>query len=341
METEWSTTCLLVILLLLGILLLLVLLLILVVAAGAGVRLEAVLRRVEASLLNLLGHAHADGEVDAHEEDSGGDEHPRDNGKAANHLHAELLAALARLVHVGVGSVLDVGVGAEHAGGEKAPRTAHAVHNRGVAGVIDAQPEEDLVADVEHAGADEADHDGHPRLDNRAVGGDGHEAREDAVEAHRHVEHAIEDLGQEGRGDARHGSSDGGGHGDLAGYDGSSARDRERRAAVEPVPPEPQDEDSERLERLVAVMELGGGAVLLEAASARANNDRANQARHAADHVHDARAGEVDQAVGGAVLVENRAGDAVLVGVGAPGREPASAPAPMHNHRVDEGRKHN
>mmetsp|Transcript_4214 Transcript_4214/g.6182 ORF Transcript_4214/g.6182 Transcript_4214/m.6182 type:complete len:271 (+) Transcript_4214:411-1223(+) len=88
-------------------------------------------------------------------------------------------------------------------------------------------------------------------------------------------------------------------------------------------------------------MELGSSASLrVEAASARADNDRAHQARHAADHVHDARAGEVDQAVGGAVLVEHRAGDAVLVGVGAPGREPATAPSPVHNHRVDEGGEH-
>eukprot|EP00961_Rhodomonas_salina_P183779 2480965-Rhodomonas_salina.1 len=150
----------------------LILILILLTRLEQGVRCQAVLRGVEASVLDLLRHAHADDQVDEHEKDAGGARGPADDGERAADLHGHLLAVGARSVHVGVGRVLDVAVGAEEADSPQAPAAARAVDDAGVAGVVDLEVKERVVAGVEDEGADDADEARHPRLNNRAVGRD-------------------------------------------------------------------------------------------------------------------------------------------------------------------------
>mmetsp|Transcript_14995 Transcript_14995/g.30194 ORF Transcript_14995/g.30194 Transcript_14995/m.30194 type:complete len:258 (+) Transcript_14995:57-830(+) len=145
------------------------------VGVGEGVgedRLEAVLRHVKACVLDLLVDAHADGLVDGEEEQPRRGNSPQHDADAPNNLDSELLAAPARVVDIGVGGVLHVLVGAEDAGGPKAPHPAETVHDARVAGVVDLEDQQEVVPANQNAGADDTNQERHPRVHHRTVGSD-------------------------------------------------------------------------------------------------------------------------------------------------------------------------
>ena len=271
---------------------------------------HAVLRAVETNTLSLLVDTHADSVLDCQEEKTSGRDNPHHDHKGANNLHAELLRAAASVVHVRVGSVADVLVSAEDAHRPAAPHAAEAVDDASVTGVVDLGPEKEVVTGVEDDGCHHTDDERHPRVDHRARRGDANQTRERAVETHRDVPVALDRVAEEDRGHGGGRSGDGGVQRNFARQRASAGRHHERGAAVEAVPAEPQDEGAESLERRVARVELDRLArVRVEATEARANNDCPHEAREASDHVHDARAGEVDEAVGLAGAGEDRAVD--------------------------------
>ena len=301
------------------------------------------LREVQASSLDIFGDAEAHGGVDSAHRDARHDGRPGGNGEDTNDLDAKLLATGASVVDVGVGGVLDVGVCAEDADGDDTPSAASAVDGEGVEGVVDPELEEQVVgANVDDA-RDDTDDEGHPGVDDGAAGGNADETGEDAVEGQADVIVALEELGEDHRGDGAGSSREGGGHRDLAGEVGGVARDHEGGAAVEAVPAEPEDEGAEGAHgrggagHFVGL--LGDG---VEAADTGSEDDGADEASDAASHVDDAGAGEVNHAIGGRGAGEKGAvvllaSSGVFVGHGAPRREEAVAPAPVDDDGVDEG----
>ena len=79
-----------------------------------------------------------------------------------------------------------------------------------------------------------------------------------------------------------------------------SVERRERAAGVEAVPAEPEDQAADRAQDDVVRRHRATAVALEDAAETRTEGDRAGQRDRAADGVHDGRAGEVVEAVGGA-----------------------------------------
>mmetsp|Transcript_14982 Transcript_14982/g.44439 ORF Transcript_14982/g.44439 Transcript_14982/m.44439 type:complete len:417 (-) Transcript_14982:56-1306(-) len=222
-------------------------------------------------------------------------------------------------------------VDGEDGGADDAPRAARAVDRRRLEGVIHLEPQHELPEAAVDQPADRTHDEGAPEGEGGAAGGDRDEAGEDAVAHGRHVIAAA--LAEGERRQQRSQAARRRGDGcvcDDASDDGRvvAAREGEPRARVEAVPAEPEDESAEDLQhRRVprhrqrdAETALGK---LLEAAVARADDDRPAQPGGSSGQVDDAGAGEVDHAA--------------LEGVRVGGGEPAlGGPDPVHDDWVDE-----
>ena len=100
----------------------------------------------------------------------------------------------------------------------------------------------------------------------------------------------------------------------------------ERRARVEAEPAEGEDEGAEHRHRDVVTRDRAAARPsLLNLPMRGPSSMRAGERDHAADHVHHRRAGEVDVAVAEAEVAAER-------------REPAAAPHPVAEQRVDDHR---
>mmetsp|Transcript_75966 Transcript_75966/g.216769 ORF Transcript_75966/g.216769 Transcript_75966/m.216769 type:complete len:403 (+) Transcript_75966:174-1382(+) len=312
------------------------------VAAG-----DAVLRLVHAVILHRrvdAEHAHA---AEGAEDNARKGGHPDDDGEEEADGRGErrsvaavedASAVLGAVAVVGGGVVV---LGREERGHDHAVEAAEAVDRDGRDNVIDlARGQERVRAKVDECSA-EADDERAVRLAGRARGGDGDEAREDAVVGIAELEHvgtidlALHERADEEGGDgARAGGEGGGDHG--LGGDEAVVHDVEGRDAVETVPAHPENECAEGLEDRAVLRgvvrregeERAAGHRL--ASLTRLEESRADEGGDAAGHVHDARASEVDDAA----AEEER----VRVVVDAlPGRGPAlGVPAPAHDDRVDE-----
>eukprot|EP00302_Diacronema_sp_CCMP2436_P024559 CAMPEP_0179922360 /NCGR_PEP_ID=MMETSP0983-20121128/5611_1 /TAXON_ID=483367 /ORGANISM="non described non described, Strain CCMP 2436" /LENGTH=524 /DNA_ID=CAMNT_0021825729 /DNA_START=24 /DNA_END=1598 /DNA_ORIENTATION=- len=290
------------------------------------VRLAAVLGEVHAHLLNLGGDAQHAGALHPDEEDGGEAADPDEVDDEEDDLDAEQVALIASIDEA-VGADLVVGVlgAAEDAGGKHAPHAAGAVDGEGVERVVDLQ----LCLELDRGHVDEtrddADDDGRPRVDDDAAGSDANKAGEHTVAHRRDVPHVRHDLGEEDHGERAGGRGEGGGHAHarevarvLRGEDG------ERGAAVEAIPAEPEDEGSEHLQHGRVAGHRLHAARLVEAANAGSEEVGREEGGHAAGHVHDARAGEVDHPAEQAVCVEGR-------------EEARAVPHEVDDDRVDEG----
>jgi len=191
-------------------------------------------------------------------------------------MYTELLAGLAGLVDVGVGSILHIGVDAEDARRNQPPIPAEAMHHRSVAGVVNLEIDEQEVSSKQNRRANETDDHRMPWLNNGAVGCDAHEPGKHAVEAHTDIVLAQKDFGEKCGTKAARRSGEGSGDSDFARDCGEAFGNLECGAAVETVPSEPENEDAERLEDFVAGVEFDALAIY-EAACARANDNGAHE----------------------------------------------------------------
>ena len=303
-----------------------------------GEAIAAVLRKIHANFLLIRWDTEADGGLDAEEDKAGGSHAPDKDDDHADNLDAELLATGASVVHVGVGSVLDVLISAEDADAEKAPGAGEAVKGSGIEGVVDLEGKEEVVSgDVDPRRGD-ADEERVPGVDHGAGGSDADEAGKDAVHGDGEIIVSSDQLDDGGARDDGGGGGDGGVDSDLAGEVAGVDED-EGRAAVEAVPAEPEDASAEGREGLVVTRHsVDSAGDLVEAALAGAEGDGSHHARNSANHVHDAGAGEVDHTVGLISVREDGASIAILIGDRAPGREEATSPHPVDDDGVDEGR---
>ena len=188
--------------------------------------------------------------------------------------------------------------------------------------VVDLQAtlDEEHRFDDEHA-SDDADHHGRPGLDERARGGDRHQAGEHAVDHHPGIglAAALPDPRHAGAG------TEGRGERGVHGHEGEAGVGRrERRRGVEPEPAEQQDERTEHRHRDVVARQRTRLAVAVELADAGPEHDGAGEGGDATHGVHDAGAGEVDVA------------EAPLHALAERG-EPAAAPGPRTEQRVVDG----
>ena len=81
------------------------------------------------------------------EENGSSDQCPSTNTETPHHLYAELLAAAARVVDVGIPSILNVFVRAENARSKETPDAHKPVYYACVAGIIDFHLEHEEVED--------------------------------------------------------------------------------------------------------------------------------------------------------------------------------------------------
>ena len=152
------------------------------------------------------------------------------------------------------------------------------------------------------------------------------EAAEEAVDGHADVPLLRAGVDEEHRDQAAGAGRQRGVGGDPA--DALEVHGRQRRAGVEAVPAEPQDDAADGGDGQVVRRRRAAAVALELAAEARSEGDGAGEGDDAADGVHDGRAGEVteDGAVGD---------DAVEPAHGV--AEPAArAPDPVAEDRVDE-----
>mmetsp|Transcript_75484 Transcript_75484/g.208357 ORF Transcript_75484/g.208357 Transcript_75484/m.208357 type:complete len:330 (+) Transcript_75484:247-1236(+) len=224
-------------------------------------------------------------------------------------------------------TALGIGIGREESRRDDAPRTARAVHREGVEWIVDFR--------LQHQGrgarvderASAANEDRSPRGSRRTARRDRNQAGEDAV-AHRGDIPSTRWRGEavDAHGEhAAHCSGEGGAHQDAPRLRcHCDTRDGERRAHVEAAPAEPQNEGPENLQhRRMAGQRDGRLRLLVEAADARADDDRTTQPGDAASHVHDAGTGKVLHAAQERVRVGNR-------------RPTGGRPRPVSDDGVDE-----
>mmetsp|Transcript_9903 Transcript_9903/g.40923 ORF Transcript_9903/g.40923 Transcript_9903/m.40923 type:complete len:497 (+) Transcript_9903:174-1664(+) len=318
---------------------------------------SAVMRDVHTNNLLLLGHAEQARDLERAEEHDAADRDPGEDGEQRDDLRAEQPAAAAveaaPVLAAGVGEdeargllVVrarvavggdSVGARAEEAGGQEAPHAADHVHGRGVERVVDPHHLEDVGGAVVQPAGDHTDEQAGEGLCGRHAGAGRHEAREDAVEHRRQVDgHAPDEV------DHHHAASAAGGgerrdDRDLGGDVPEAAAERQGRARVETVPAEPHDEHAERGDgqrvRHHAV-HLAGRA---EPADARPEDPRRPERGGATGHVHDAGAGEVDDAVEEVVADALARAAVARVRGHEEGRQPALAgPHPVHDDGVHE-----
>jgi hypothetical protein len=143
-----------------------------------------VFRDVQTHVLVFRRDAHPHTVFDAQEHEGGDANGPCKDSKGADNLHTELLAGLASVVDVGVGSVLHVGLETEDAGCPQTPGAADAVNHSSIAGVIHAQFLEEKVAQEKEDGTDKPDDDGMPRFYQLTVRRDGNQTAKHTIESH-------------------------------------------------------------------------------------------------------------------------------------------------------------
>mmetsp|Transcript_110644 Transcript_110644/g.356975 ORF Transcript_110644/g.356975 Transcript_110644/m.356975 type:complete len:332 (+) Transcript_110644:568-1563(+) len=198
------------------------------------------------------------------------------------------------------------------------------MHGESVDGVVHLEPLQQGGSALEQEGTHGANDHSRPALDIAATRSDGDQASQDAIAHASDV--VLPEHGKAEHQDDQPGScsSERRVHGHL-GCQSALRRGAhcESGTAIEAVPAEPQDEGAQDDQRQTVRGE-GLTNVGVKATVARANNNRANECSDTAAHVDDTAAGKVQEA------------GRVDVVVSAP-REPAIAPSPVHNHRVDPG----
>ena len=139
----------------------------------------------------------------------------------------------------------------------------------------------------QHAG-DSADHDGAESVRHITSGGDGHQAGQRGIQAHRNIGLAVLDPGNDHAHDRGHRGSDRGGqeNGAQLGHRGSGS-------AIEAIPAQPQDKHAQRADGQVMSgerVDLDDLALLVfhKLADAGPEHPRADERAQAADHM-DAR----------------------------------------------------
>mmetsp|Transcript_35360 Transcript_35360/g.67633 ORF Transcript_35360/g.67633 Transcript_35360/m.67633 type:complete len:475 (-) Transcript_35360:243-1667(-) len=273
-------------------------------------------------------------QLDAQEHRRARHQHPEQNHKHPDDLRAEQVAA-APMEHavVVVSHTEDV---AHHvrlrqqSHADHPPHPAAGVHGGGVQGVVDLQEDQRARRRLVHQRPHHADDGRLPRVHHAARGGDGHQARQHAVEAQRDVvaPEVLEDVHGNGGG----GGGDGGVHSDARRDHRRLAHDVKAGARVEAVPSEPQDEHPERAEDDVVPDEVARAAHGAEAEGAllvvpRPYQVRADERHHPPRRVDHPRARKVHHP---------GAKQRVIAGGG---QESVLAPHPVHHCRRDEARE--
>mmetsp|Transcript_144860 Transcript_144860/g.367630 ORF Transcript_144860/g.367630 Transcript_144860/m.367630 type:complete len:527 (-) Transcript_144860:203-1783(-) len=216
--------------------------------------------------------------------------------------------------------VVHAGAPVEKDCSKNTPRTTGTMHRKGIDRVVDLQLLQEGGGALIDEAAKDADEQRGSALHVAARRGDRDQAREDAI-AHAADVVLPEDRKAERqhhqatrcRGERRV-------HGHLRGHGPLRGRGHaERGAAVEAVPPEPQDEGAEDDQRQAVWVE---GLFAVEAARAGTHHSRADESSNSAAHVHDAAACKVHEACVGDRIIRASS-------------EPAVAPRPVHHHRVD------
>ena len=212
----------------------------------------------------------------------------------------------------GLDSERVLGVRREDADGQRAPDAAGQVDRDCTDRVIDLElVEEHDGSDDQHA-SDEADHDGHIRVDHICTGRDADQARENAIERHREVWlRADGGVGDHGT-DAARCSCEAGGH-EREGREGRICG--EHGAAVESEPSEPEQEYADGRKRHGATGDRHHPAILGVFAKTRPEDHGTNERSPTTERVYEGRSREVIEA--------HRV-------------EEAAAPFPGARYRVDE-----
>mmetsp|Transcript_54471 Transcript_54471/g.133147 ORF Transcript_54471/g.133147 Transcript_54471/m.133147 type:complete len:356 (-) Transcript_54471:181-1248(-) len=208
---------------------------------------------------------------------------------------------------------------------------------RRVQGVVDLELEEEPARAVEDCAARRPNDAGHPRVHDGARARDAHEACEDAVERHPHVEGLLEESRVQHPHHAPRSTSNCSVESHL-GYKVAKPGESQGRPAVEAVPAEPQNEGAKGHQSgIVRGHRVNCPSDGIEAPLARPERDRAHKPRPATDSVHDARASEIDHAIGLRVVAKDGTCVTVRIRASTPSREPSCAPHPVHDDGVDEG----
>mmetsp|Transcript_26222 Transcript_26222/g.66554 ORF Transcript_26222/g.66554 Transcript_26222/m.66554 type:complete len:470 (-) Transcript_26222:119-1528(-) len=282
---------------------------------------SAMLGEVHAQALDSLVDAQHACRLEADEHRASKHRHPRDNGQEQEQHDAEVLAFAVEEAAAGAAGVVRH---REEGGGDASPEATAAVHSEGVEGIVDLELELESGPAKIHEAADDPDEHGVPGQHGGAARGDGDEAGEDPVAQRGEVPDVVQLLAGEHCDHPAEGGGERGADGGARGGGGVAlGSDGEGRARVEAVPAHPQYEGAERLQHRGVTADGDGGAVQVEAPRPGPDDQCAPEGGDAAGHVHDARAGEVD--------------DAAQVGVLVGGRRPAvRVPHPVHDDGVDE-----
>mmetsp|Transcript_6956 Transcript_6956/g.11212 ORF Transcript_6956/g.11212 Transcript_6956/m.11212 type:complete len:446 (-) Transcript_6956:199-1536(-) len=289
-----------------------------------------VLRAVHADLLHLPRHPQAHQLPDAPIAERGHQAHPRQLGQQGDEVGGQPVAR-APVEHPGapprplaggaVGPLVVVRVG-EEARQDRAEDARGQVHRDGVDHVVQLQPQQQLLGEVEGRRGQDPNDEGALPAHGGAPGADGHAAREDAVVRQLLVDEPFAPHAEEDGRDCARGRAERG-HGHAAGHGAAVAGQRARGGAVEPEPAEPHEDGAQRLDDRVLLVHLVGGAVVVEAAGARAHEHGAHQRRQPARHVHHRGPRVVRQPAPEERVVRARRGPAL------------AAPGPVHHHRID------
>ena len=104
---------------------------------GGDISGRTVLTDIETSVLHARIDTHSDHGIDAKERDPCRGTGPANDRKATDSLDTKLFAARACVVHIRVGSVLNIRVSAEDASRQETPVPCEAVHDSSVARIVD------------------------------------------------------------------------------------------------------------------------------------------------------------------------------------------------------------
>ncbi len=236
---------------------------------------------VEADAFGIRRDPERQHPVDEMQHDIGNAEGEDAGSADAERLHAELF-------ETGV-TVRKERYVAEKRHGERAPDAGGEMHRHGIDRVVDPEPREKIARDKADDAAARADENGVRRRHDVAVGGDGDETGENAVQRQLHVRQSVADPADaDDRKPARRRRQHG-----VDEDEGNRGIERERRAAIEAEPADPEQEHAERRHR--HVVRLDALAVRPEAADAGTEHEDRGERDPAADGMDDGRAREVDE----------------------------------------------
>lgn len=206
----------------------------------------------------------------------------------------------------------------EEANGEGTPNTAGTVDRESLERVVDAEHEENLSGSDVDDSTNGANDNSSPSVDEGAAGSDGDKASKNSVQGSKEVEDVVLELD----GDEGSDTSGTGGESSRDGTAGSgltgSVNKGEGGTRVESVPSEPKEEGSERAESGRVTRDRVDLALRVEATDTSTNDDGTAETSETSNHVNNSATGKVNN-----TLAEN-------------GGEPAAAPNPVGDHRVDE-----